>query len=43
MFDGYRNYPEKTAAAMRDGWYLSGDYGFKHGNEYFIIGRKRML
>ena len=41
MFDGYRNYPEKTAAAMRDGWYLSGDYGFKHGNEYFIIGRKK--
>jgi fatty-acyl-CoA synthase len=41
MFDGYRNYPEKTAAAMRDGWYLSGDYGFKHGNDYFIIGRKK--
>jgi fatty-acyl-CoA synthase len=41
MFDGYRNYPEKTAAAMRDGWYLSGDYGLKHGNDYFIIGRKK--
>jgi fatty-acyl-CoA synthase len=41
MFDGYRNYPEKTAAAMRDGWYLSGDYGFKCGDEYFIIGRKK--
>jgi fatty-acyl-CoA synthase len=41
MFDGYRNYPEKTAAAMRDGWYLSGDYGFKDGNDYFIIGRKK--
>lgn len=41
MFDGYRNYPEKTTAAMRDGWYLSGDYGFKQGNDYFIIGRKK--
>jgi acyl-CoA synthetase (AMP-forming)/AMP-acid ligase II len=41
MFDGYRNYPEKTAAAMRDGWYLSGDYGFKDGDEYYIIGRKK--
>jgi acyl-CoA synthetase (AMP-forming)/AMP-acid ligase II len=41
MFDGYRSYPEKTAAAMRDGWYLSGDYGFKDGCEYYIIGRKK--
>jgi fatty-acyl-CoA synthase len=41
MFDGYRNYPEKTAAAMRDGWYLSGDYGFKDRGEYYIIGRKK--
>jgi fatty-acyl-CoA synthase len=41
MFNGYRNYPEKTAAAMRDGWYLSGDYGFKDGNDYYIIGRKK--
>ena len=41
MFDGYRNYPEKTAAAIRDGWYLSGDYGFKCGSDYYIIGRKK--
>jgi acyl-CoA synthetase (AMP-forming)/AMP-acid ligase II len=41
MFDGYRNYPEKTVAAMRDGWYLSGDYGFKDGCDYYIIGRKK--
>jgi acyl-CoA synthetase (AMP-forming)/AMP-acid ligase II len=40
MFDGYRNYPEKTAAAIRDGWYLSGDYGFRCGSDYYIIGRK---
>jgi acyl-CoA synthetase (AMP-forming)/AMP-acid ligase II len=41
MFDGYRNYPEKTAAAIRSGWYLSGDYGFRDGSEYYIIGRKK--
>ena len=41
MFDGYRNYPEKTAAAIRDGWYLSGDLGFKSGAEYYVIGRKK--
>jgi fatty-acyl-CoA synthase len=41
MFDGYRNYPEKTAEAIRDGWYLSGDYGFRDGSEYYIIGRKK--
>jgi acyl-CoA synthetase (AMP-forming)/AMP-acid ligase II len=41
MFDCYRNYPEKTAAVMKDGWYLSGDYGFKDGSDYYIIGRKK--
>jgi fatty-acyl-CoA synthase len=41
MFDGYRNYPEKTAAAIRDGWYQSGDYGFRHESDYFIMGRKK--
>lgn len=41
MFDGYRNYPEKTAEVVEDGWYFTGDYGFKHNDEYFIIGRKK--
>jgi fatty-acyl-CoA synthase len=41
MFDGYRNYPEKTAAAVRDGWYLSGDYGFRYASDFYIIGRKK--
>ena len=43
MFDGYRNYPEKTADVVHDGWYYTGDYGFIHNNEYFIIGRKKDL
>ncbi|MFA3784157.1 AMP-binding protein [Melioribacteraceae bacterium 4301-Me] len=41
MFDGYRNYPEKTAEVVEDGWYFSGDYGFEYDGEYFIIGRKK--
>ena len=41
MFDGYRNYPEKTSEVLKDGWYYSGDYGFKYQDEYYIIGRKK--
>jgi acyl-CoA synthetase (AMP-forming)/AMP-acid ligase II len=41
MFDGYRNYPEKTAEVLRDGWYYSGDLGFRRGSDYFIVGRKK--
>lgn len=41
LFDGYRNYPEKTAEAMSKGWYLSGDIGFELEGNYYIIGRKK--
>jgi len=41
MFDGYRNYPEKTAEVLKAGWYFSGDYGFKKDGELFVIGRKK--
>jgi fatty-acyl-CoA synthase len=41
MFDGYRNYPEKTAEVLCDGWYYSGDYGFQSDGELFVIGRKK--
>lgn len=43
MFDGYRNYPEKTAEVVEDGWYFTGDYGFRYQDEFFIIGRKKDL
>ncbi len=41
MFDGYRNYPEKTAAVLRNGWYYSGDYGFINDGNYYVVGRKK--
>lgn len=42
MFDGYRNYPEKTAAVLdSEGWYYTGDYGFIHNDELYVIGRKK--
>jgi acyl-CoA synthetase (AMP-forming)/AMP-acid ligase II len=41
MFDGYRNYLEKTAEVLSDGWYYSGDYGFAHRGDYYVIGRKK--
>jgi len=43
MFDGYRNYPEKTAEVVENGWYFSGDYGFRYNDEFFVIGRKKDL
>jgi len=43
LFAGYRNYPEKTAEVLRDGWYYSGDYGFVQGGECYVVGRKKDL
>jgi fatty-acyl-CoA synthase len=43
MFDGYRNNAEKTAEVLEDGWYYSGDYGFEHEGECYVIGRKKDL
>ncbi len=40
LFDGYRNDRQRTHRVLKDGWYLSGDLGFCHGGEYFVIGRE---
>lgn len=41
LFAGYRNQAGKTAEVMRDGWYLTGDYGFLEQGECFVVGRKK--
>lgn len=41
MLSGYYNRPDVDATAFRDGWYLTGDYGFFSGNELYVAGRKK--
>jgi len=41
MFDGYRNFPERTAEVLRDGWVHSGDIGFRYDGEFYVIGRQK--
>jgi acyl-CoA synthetase (AMP-forming)/AMP-acid ligase II len=43
MFDGYRNWPEKTAESLSDGWFKTGDLGFRWNGEFFVSGRKKDL
>jgi acyl-CoA synthetase (AMP-forming)/AMP-acid ligase II len=43
LFEGYHLRPDLTAAAMRDGWFRSGDLGYLAGGELYICGRKKDL
>jgi len=43
LFDGYRNNPEKTAEVLKNGWYHSGDLGFRWEDEFYVIGRAKDL
>ncbi len=38
---GYFHQPERTAAAIVDGWLDTGDLGFLHAGELYITGRSR--
>jgi acyl-CoA synthetase (AMP-forming)/AMP-acid ligase II len=40
-FNGYYNDPEATAAAHSDGFYRTGDLGYRVGDSYFVVGRKK--
>ena len=42
VMKGYWNRPDATAAALRDGWFYTGDLGYfdNHGN-LFLTGRKK--
>jgi acyl-CoA synthetase (AMP-forming)/AMP-acid ligase II len=41
MLTGYFNRPALTEKAFREGWYLTGDYGFISNGEVFVSGRKK--
>ena len=41
MLTGYFNRPDLTQKAFRDGWYLTGDYGYISNGEIFVSGRKK--
>jgi acyl-CoA synthetase (AMP-forming)/AMP-acid ligase II len=41
MLTGYYHRDDLTQKAFRDGWYLTGDYGFAAAGELFVSGRKK--
>lgn len=41
MLSGYYNRPDATAQAIRDGWYLTGDFGFLADGDLYVSGRKK--
>ncbi len=41
MLTGYYHRPDATEKAMRDGWYLTGDYDYTLNGEVFVAGRKK--
>jgi fatty-acyl-CoA synthase len=41
MLTGYFNRPDLTEKVFRDGWYLTGDYGYLSRGEVFVSGRKK--
>jgi acyl-CoA synthetase (AMP-forming)/AMP-acid ligase II len=41
MLTGYFNRPDVTEKAFREGWYLTGDYGYTLNGEVFVAGRKK--
>ncbi len=43
MLTEYYHRPDATAKAIKDGWYLTGDYGYMVGGEVYVCGRKKEL
>jgi acyl-CoA synthetase (AMP-forming)/AMP-acid ligase II len=43
MLTEYYHRPDATEKAFRDGWYLTGDYGYMDGREVYVVGRKKDL
>lgn len=43
LFEGYYNRPDLTAKAFVDGWYRTGDLGFRLDDELYVVGRVKDL
>ncbi|HET7144750.1 MAG TPA: AMP-binding protein [Anaerolineales bacterium] len=43
MLTGYYNRPDATETALRNGWYVTGDYGYLSNGELYVSGRKKDL
>ncbi len=41
MLTGYYNRPDADQKAFRDGWFLTGDYGYLSAGELYVWGRKK--
>jgi acyl-CoA synthetase (AMP-forming)/AMP-acid ligase II len=43
LFHGYYNNPEVSAQKVKDGWYISGDLGYRADGILYVTGRKSDL
>lgn len=43
MLTGYYHRPDATEKAFHEGWYLTGDYGYKAGEQVYVAGRKKEI
>ncbi len=41
MLTEYYNRPDATRESLRDGWFLTGDYGYLSKGEIYVSGRKK--
>jgi acyl-CoA synthetase (AMP-forming)/AMP-acid ligase II len=41
VMKGYLNRPEETATALRDGWFYTGDLGYRDGDGYLYIADRK--
>ncbi|HCS39457.1 MAG TPA: hypothetical protein DIW44_07730 [Anaerolineaceae bacterium] len=43
MLTEYYHRPDATEKALKEGWFFTGDYGYKVGDEVFVAGRKKEM
>jgi fatty-acyl-CoA synthase len=43
MLSGYYHRPDANEKTIHDGWFFTGDFGYKVGEEIFVCGRKKEL